>query len=170
MLYEPDRSSSQEASSLVNDSAGRTTRAVSRNISAQAGATATLTERSRLGSFSTGSIAILRSAVTQKGARRIVKFLALWCDMDQTKHAKNPRNTIKMYSVKNQARNPRESRTTRPPCEPHTAQSIETTLPPSRRSTMLCPTESSSPICVAAPRSLAPAAPGHQPLVVRPGC
>ena len=52
----------------------------------------------------------------------------------------------------------RDCRTTRPPYEPHTAQSTETTLPPCRRSTILCPAEPSSRMRCAAPRALAPAA------------
>ena len=64
----------------------------------------------------------------------------------------------------------RDCRTTRPLHEPHTAQSTETTLPPCRISTILCPAEPSSRNCSAAPRALAPAAPGHLPRVVRSGC
>ena len=59
----------------------------------------------------------------------------------------------------------RERRITRPHCEPHMAQSTQTTLPPCRRSTNLCRAEPSSRICNAAPRALAPEPPGHLPRV-----
>ena len=64
----------------------------------------------------------------------------------------------------------RDCRTTRPPFEPHTAQSTETTLLPCRRSTILYPAEPSSRMCSAAPRALALAAPWHREHVERSRC
>ena len=108
-----------------------------------------------------------------------------WCDMDQTRYAKLPRNTVKPCSALGTRQETQQHvgqgsrlpgggvpghllgsdlRTTRPPYEPHT------TLPPCRRSTILWPAKPSSRNRCAAPRALAPEAPGHLPRVVRSGC
>ena len=54
---------------------------------------------------------------------------------------------------------------TRPPWEPHAAQSTETTLPSCKRSTIQCPAEPSRRNWNAAPPARAPKAPGHLPRV-----
>ena len=181
MLVCPGSRSPQKSASLAADPAVDSTGAAARDIiSSQAGE-----QRRRLVKTSWSAAATKRTGQkrkkwapgatwtrrgTQNFTRNTVKTCsALGARQETQQHVAQGQQTARSRSTKGSLLSS-DLRTTRPPCEPHTTQSTETTLPPCRRSTILWLTEPSSRNCSAAPRALAPEAPGHLPRVVRSGC
>ena len=121
--------------------------------------TATLTERLRLGRFSTCSITTLSCAAAKRGTGNRERIGPLVRHGPEQARKNFPRNTAWMHRALGNRKEPHSTsrrasslpgvgapgqlpsrddcRTTRPQCEPHTAQSTETTLPPCKRSTIL---------------------------------
>ena len=182
----------EEASSPAAEPAVETARANSRDMASSRLKHSDVDGKVELVLVNRKLVRTSRSAAATKGSWAETQEMGSWYDMVQTRHAGFPQECRRVVQCAwNQAANPTtrhaepaafqvaeylghlsssDLRNTRPPYEPHTTQSTDTTLPPCKRSTVLWPAEPSSRNRCAAPRTLAPAAPGHLPRIARSGC
>ena len=155
----PGLSSSEDAPSPAAEPAAETASANSRDMASSRLEHIDGDGKVELGLVDRTLVRTSRSTAAAEGSCTENARERPWCDVVQTRHARFPQECCRVLQCAwNQARNPTtrhaepaafqvaeyrgvcpvvDLRTTRPPYEPHTTQSTDTTLPPCRRSTIL---------------------------------